>query len=162
MKDILEKISSYNLFNYLLPGALFVVILDELTPYSLTQEDLVLGVFVYYFAGLTISRFGSLVIEPTLKKISFLEFADYSDFISASKKDSKIEIFSETNNMYRTFVSMIVLLASLKLYVLLSDKFFVLNEWDLYLLITVLLVMFLFSYRKQTGYIVKRIKANNN
>ena len=84
MKDILEKISSYNLFNYLLPGVLFVVILEKFTTYSFVQENLIVGAFVYYFAGLVISRFGSLIVEPLLRKISFLKFADYEDFVSAS------------------------------------------------------------------------------
>src|SRR3989344_7954495 len=103
MKDILDKITSYNLFNYLLPGVLFVAILDKFTSYSLTQENLLIGAFVYYFIGLVISRFGSLIVEPFLKSVSFLKFADYVDFVSASKIDSKIEDFSEVNNMYRTF-----------------------------------------------------------
>ena len=50
MKELLAKLSSYNLFNYLLPGILFVVIAEELTKFSFIQEDLVLGVFVYYFS----------------------------------------------------------------------------------------------------------------
>ena len=162
MKDILGKISSYNFFNYLLPGVLFVVILDELTTYSLTQENLIIGAFVYYFVGLVISRFGSLIIEPILKKVSFLEFSDYSDFVSASKQDSEIKIFSEVNNMYRTFISMLALLILLKLYELLAVKFLVPSEWNLYLLAIILLIMFLFSYRKQTRYISKRIKVNNS
>src|SRR3989344_7226229 len=85
MKDILDKITSYNLFNYLLPGVLFVAILDRFTLYSLVQENLVIGAFVYYFVGLVISRFGSLVVEPILRWTSFLKFVSYSDFISASK-----------------------------------------------------------------------------
>jgi len=52
MKEILDKISSYNFFNYLLPGILFVVITEEFTSYSFIQENLVLGVFIYYFIGL--------------------------------------------------------------------------------------------------------------
>ncbi len=161
MKEILDKIDSYNLFNYLLPGVLFVVLLNEFTIYSFIQEDLVIGAFVYYFIGLVVSRFGSLIIEPVLKKISFLKFAKYQDFISASKQDPKIEIFSEANNMYRTFTSMLVLLVLLKLYELISVKFSLLNEWSLYVLVVVLLTMFLFSYKKQTAYVGKRIKINS-
>jgi len=160
MKDILDKITSYNLFNYLLPGVLFVAILDKFTIYSLTQENLVVGAFVYYFVGLVISRFGSLIIEPFLKSISFLKFADYADFVSASKIDSKVENFSEVNNMYRTFTAMFVLLLLLKGYELLAVKISILGEHTPLILVAVLLTMFLFSYRKQTSYITKRIKAS--
>lgn len=160
MSEILDKLSSYNIFNYLLPGILFVVILDKLTSYSLIQDNLVIGAFVYYFIGLVLSRFGSLIIEPTLKKISFLKFADYKDFVIASKNDQKIDIFSETNNMYRTFCSMFILLLLIKLYQFINFKFVQISELSPYILIFLLLIMFLASYRKQTVYITKRIKAD--
>lgn len=161
MKEILEKISSYNLFNYLLPGTLFAIILDKFTNYSLVQENLIVGAFMYYFIGLIISRFGSLIIEPLLKKMSFLKFADYKDFISASKKDAKIELFSEINNMYRTLTAMLILILTLRLYEFLDSKLPALKDWNLFILIVLLLIMFLYSYRKQTQYITKRIKATS-
>jgi hypothetical protein len=159
MKEFLEKLSSYNLFNYLLPGIVFVVILEEFTTYSITQKDLVFGVFVYYFTGLVISRLGSLIIEPVLKKITFLKFADYVDFLKASKSDTKIEILSEANNMYRTFIAMLLLLLMMKLYDYLALQWQIMNEYNLHLLIILLLIMFLYSYRKQTKYVTNRIKA---
>ena len=162
MKEILDKITSYNLFNYLLPGVLFVVILEVLTSFSLIQENLVVGAFVYYFIGLVISRFGSLVIEPFLKLVSFLKFADYADFVSASKTDPKVEAFSEVNNMYRTFTAMFVLLLLLKGYELLTIKVEIFNNYTMFILVVILLVMFLFSYRKQTLYIRKRIQASKS
>lgn len=159
MKEFLEKISSYNLFNYLLPGIIFVVIAKEFLGYSLIQTDVVVGVFLYYFIGLVISRFGSLTIEPILKKVRFLKFADYKDFVSASKLDSKIEIFSEANNTYRTFCSMLLLLLLLKLYIFIEFFHPWLKAWDVHILIELLLVLFVCSYKKQTGYITKRIRA---
>ena len=161
MKEALEKISSYNLFNYLLPGVLFSVILKQLNIYSFVQEDHIIGAFVYYFIGLVISRFGSLIIEPLLKKVSFLKFADYKDFVSASNKDPKVNILSEANNMYRTFSSMFVLLLLFKLYKIAEYYYPALKEWNLLILTILLLSMFLYSYKKQTNYIEKRIKANN-
>ena len=130
MKELLDKISSYNLFNVLLPGILFAVIAKAFTPYLFIQENIIVGAFVYYFIGSVISRFGSLIIEPLLKKIKFLKFADYKDFVSASKEDPKIDILSETNNMYRTFCSMFVLLLLLKLYAFIESVFPVLKEYN--------------------------------
>ena len=72
MKEILDKLSSYNLFNYLLPGVIFVVIANKVTHYDFIQDDIVIGAFLYYFIGMVISRFGSLAIEPILKYLSFL------------------------------------------------------------------------------------------
>src|SRR3990167_11080231 len=161
MHVILGKITSYNLFNYLLSGVLFVFMLDKFTDFSFTQENIVIGVFVYYFAGLIRSMFGSLIVEPVLKKVSFIRFAEHQDFVSSSKQDQKIETLLEASNMYRTFTAMFFLLLLFKLYNFLSVKFPILNESSLYILIALLLVMFLFSYRKQTEYISKRVKANN-
>src|SRR3989344_4784542 len=156
MKEILDKVTSYNLFNYLLPGTLFVVILERFTQYSFTQENLIISAFVYYFAGLVISRIGSLVVEPIFKKFEFVKFAEYKDFVIASKSDSKLEDLSEANNMYRTFVSMFVFLFLFKLYELFSYRFVFLTNYEDYILILILLIIFVFSYRKQTSYIKSR------
>lgn len=160
MKDLLDKLSSYNLFNYLLPGVVFAAIASKITKFSFIQSDIIAGVFLYYFIGLIISRFGSLAIEPFLKWTSFLRFADYSDFISASKNDPKIELLSEVNNTYRTICSLFVLLLLLKLYEITETWIPILKEWNNTALILLLLIMFLCSYRKQTSYITCRIQAS--
>jgi hypothetical protein len=67
MKDLLDKLSSYNLFNYLLPGVLFACLSEPIVGYNLIQTDIVVGVFFYYFLGMTISRIGSLAVEPIAK-----------------------------------------------------------------------------------------------
>ena len=161
MKDVLDKISSYNLFNYLLPGVLFTVIASNLTSYSFLQENIIISAFVAYFIGLVISRFGSLILEPFLRKISFLKLAVYASYISASKKDPKVDLLSESNNIYRTFSSMFILILLLKIFELIELKYPILKGWNPYILIALLLIMFLCSYKKQTEYITKRIKANN-
>lgn len=160
MKDLVDKISSYNLFNYLFPGVIFVVLLKQYTHYSLIQDDLIIGFFVYYFTGMAISRIGSVLVEPLLKKIKFVKFVDYSKFIETSKKDPKIELHSETNNMYRTLTTMFLVLLLSKTYEALSTVFPVLEDWGTFILVFALLAMFLFAYRKQTNYVVKRVNAN--
>jgi hypothetical protein len=160
MKEILDKISSYNLFNYLLPGVLFAYIASNLTGLNLIQTDLITGAFVYYFIGLIISRLGSLIIEPILKKTKFVNFADYKDFVLASKTDTKIDTLSEANNMYRTLMSMLLLTIILDLYSYLANRIPVIKDYSIMLLVILLFIMFLFSYRKQTNYITKRIKSN--
>lgn len=106
LKDLIGKLSSYNLFTNLLPGILFVALLRELTNLNLIFEPIFLGLFLYYFIGIVINRIGSLVIEPILRKIKFLTFIDYSKFVKASKMDEKIEILSENNNMCRSLVAL--------------------------------------------------------
>lgn len=159
MKEIIDKISSYNLFNYLFPGIIFVVFLREITNYDLIKEDFFIGAFLYYFIGLVISRFGSLIISGILKKFKFIKFADYKDFIFASDKDQKIELFSEINNMYRTIISLLTLLLLAKVYENLSNWLNISQSISYILLIIGLLILFVFSYRKQTGFVVKRVAS---
>ena len=160
MKDLLDKLSSYNIFNYLLPGVLFAALVSKMTIYTLVQNDIVIGVFLYYFLGLVVSRFGSLVIEPILKKIGFVHFASYRDFVSASKKDVKIEVLSEVNNMYRTLCSLFVLLLLLLGYQSIQSHIPQLSRWNPAIAFVLLIVLFLLSYQKQTTYVTKRIEAN--
>lgn len=157
MKDIVDKISSYNLFNYLFPGVIFAYLVSNLTKYNLIQEDFLVGAFLYYFVGLVISRFGSLVIEPTFRETGILKFADYRDYISASKKDQDIVLLSEVNNMYRTITSMLFLALLVKGYEWLSIKLCWTLNTDLIILTILLVITFIFSYQKQTGFITKRV-----
>lgn len=160
MNELLNKISSYNIVNYLLPGIVFAILARDLLHYPAIQPDIITGAFIYYFFGLVISRFGSLVIEPILKKAQFIRCADYGDFVAASKADSKLDLLSEVNNTYRTLCSLFVLMLLLRLYAHVEQELPFLRGWDTTILGVLLLVMFAFSYRNQTSYITKRIKAN--
>ncbi len=160
MKDFLDKIGTYNIFNYLLPGVLFAVFTSRLTGFNLVQEDILEGAFVYYFIGSVVSRIGSLIIEPMLKKIKFISFAPYNDFILASKLDPKIEILSEANNMYRTFCALILCLAVTYCCYIAEQKLPILSEVRPGAIVLGLLILYLFSYKKQTDYINKRVNAN--
>jgi len=162
MNDFLNKISSYNLFNYLFPGIVFCLIADKYLSYSLIQNDIVIGVFLYYFVGLIISRVGSLIIEPLLKKVGFVRFSDYKDFISASKNDPKIEALSEVNNMYRTIVSLFFSYWLITTFEVLKSKWVLIDTYTIEILILVAIVMFLLAYKKQTNYICKRVEASKD
>lgn len=162
MKEVLDKISPYNIFNYLLPGVLFIAISESFTKFSFVQGDIFIKVFVAYFIGLIISRFGSLILEPFLRKVTFLSFVDYSIYISATKKDQKIDVLSEQNNMYRSICSMFILVILLMVAEVVMDRYPSLLLTGPYVLVVMLLGMFLSAYKKQTAYIVKRIKTNGN
>lgn len=159
MKELLDKLSSYNLFNYLFPGIIFVVLAEQFTSFSFVQKDLILGAFYYYFIGMIISRVGSLIIEPILKKFKFISFASYSQFITASKQDDKIDILSETNNMYRTFCSVFLFLILLKCYEFFLAKYTWIANVDSEVAIIGMFILFLFSYKKQTKYISNRVAS---
>ena len=159
MKELIDKISSYNLFNYLFPGVIYVVLLREIGTYDMYQENNLIGLFLYYFIGLVISRFGSLLVEPLVQKSTFVKFADYKDYVIASQNDKKIELFSEINNMYRTIISLMVVVLLSKAYEKIEEKLEISNETSFIILTIALLIIFVFSYRKQTNYVVKRVNA---
>ena len=150
MTELLQKLSTYNIFNYLFPGVVFVILLKHVTNIYLIMNDLVLGMFLYYFFGLVLSRIGSILIEPALRCTKIVEFSDYARFIRASKLDDKIELLSEVNNMHRTIIAMLVVLLAIS----------ICNGSVTCLLTTGLLgivTLFVLSYRKQTSFITKRI-----
>ena len=159
MKELLDKISSYNIFNYIFPGIVFSVFLEKLFGYSIVPSDIIIGFFVYYFVGLTISRIGSLIIEPILKKIKYIKFISYENFVNAEKIDDKLEVLSEVNNTYRTICSMIFLLIVFYAIGYFLNDFLFLKGYELISLLIFLFIIFIYSYRKQTNYIVNRVQA---
>ncbi len=159
MKDLIDKLSSYNIFNYLFPGVLFAALGDRLTSYSLLIDDIMVGVFIYYFIGLVISRLGSLFLEPLLKWLKIVNFAPYSDFLKASTIDNKIELLSESNNMYRTLSSVFFCLTILKLLEFLERTYPSIAGYSATIFIFLLVLLFVFSYRKQSNYITLRISS---
>ncbi len=159
MSEFIDKLSSYNLFNYLLPGTVFAVLLRKVTGYDLIQENALVGAFLYYFAGMLISRVGSLFVEPFLKWIKFLRFAPYKNFVKATAIDPKVETLSETNNTYRTLVAMAVLLLLSMALDSAETKWSWLSAHKYLLGLVGLLALFLFSYRKQTNYIRDRVET---
>ena len=106
VKDIISKLSSYNLFNYLFPGFVFAVVFSETT--NILSKELkfdVISVVLIYFVGLLISRFGSNVLEEILKRIIFLGKIDTESLLKELEKSTKFEIIFEAMNMYRTIAA---------------------------------------------------------
>jgi hypothetical protein len=158
--DFLSKLSSYNLFNNLVPGVLFVWIAGGIVGRDLVPHDLVVSLFAYYFLGMVVSRFGSLVMEPLLRRTGFLRYGDYRDFVRASKIDPKIETLLEVSNMYRSITAMLVLLHLVRpLWWLAAKVTFARVHW-VELFCAVLLLIFALSFRKQNDYINRRVVAN--
>lgn len=157
MDGFWEKISSYNIFNNLFPGAFFIYFLERAIPADLSGNDIVKSVILYYFVGLVIGRIGSLFLEPILKLVKLIRFSSYEDYLAACAKDSKIETLLEVANMYRTLFSMsLILLASF--YVV---SHFVGAGYGLSKFISLcLVIIFIVSYIKQIKYVVKRIESS--
>lgn len=159
-EKFIEKISRYNFFNYLFPGVLFVILAPNFFGISLMlffHENLIASLFLAYLLGMIISRVGSMVIETFLRWVKFIEFVKHEDYLDALKKDEKIDTLSEENNIYRTLISLFSLLLLIRWLVPLLGHY--VSVSGIYMTILVLcLILFLFSYRKQTKYITRRIK----
>lgn len=158
MEKILDKISSYNILNNLLPGVVYCYLLDFLCEVVLINGGIIENTFVYYFIGMIISRIGSTIIEPFLKKIRFIAFAPYSLYVEAEKEDKKIAELSEGNNIYRTMMAMCVVILISLFVVLLCRKYTSFRIAWKYVMIGIWIILFGLSYKKQTRYIKKRIE----
>ena len=161
MEKFLEKISAYELLNNLLPGTLLCALLNWHTGGQFAIDNVFVEIISFYSAGLIIGRIGSLVIEPLFKKLKIIRTADYKDFIAASEKDPKIDVLSTKNNLYRTFTALFLLYAVF----LISDWIIkicpILQRWIRPIAIILLILLFSFSYRKQTNYIRNRVNIQN-
>jgi len=159
MEKLLEKISAYQFLNYLIPGLIFVYSIEYLGIYDLRDDDVFLMLFGGYFAGMVLSRIGSLIFEKYLLKWKFVEYAPYKDFKEAESKDIKITTLSTENNTYRTLLAtffVLFILYGINLIPCVSA--FMHSKWMWLVVLALLCVLFLFSYRKQTSYVRKSVE----
>ena len=108
LKQIVEKISSYNIFNNLYPGILFIYLLKFIFEINLLSDNWLENLIVFYFVGMVLSRIGSIIIEPIMKKIKLIKYAPYSDYVKASSIEPLVDTLSEVNNTYRTLLSPLI------------------------------------------------------
>lgn len=161
LAQIVEKISSYNIVNNLYPGILFVYVLKIMFGTNLLSNNWFENLIVFYFVGMVLSRIGSIVIEPVMKKIKIIKYAPYQDYVKASSIDPLVGTLSETNNTYRTLLSTFICAFVYKLgapinEVCLKNKITFLQENKDWILLTVLILLFVFSYVKQTSLCAKK------
>lgn len=159
---MLSQIATYHIFNCLVPGAIFVYLSRHLlsvspVPSLVPGNDVVTGLILSYFVGLILSKVGSLIIEPLLRYIEFIKYKPYRLYVEASGLDGKINTISEENNACCTYCSLCVSLIFLKIYEYMKPVFGNYAKYEFVVILITLLFLFLFSYRKQTEYIRKRI-----
>lgn len=170
LNNLIEKISSYEIFNNVIPVVVYSVFIENLTRSSIRTENNFIIAILFYFIGLVIGRLGSIlsdVIGWCFHKLgwkSFLNFASYSEHVQVENTDSngRIRNLVIMSNMYRTFASLFICL----FITILIDRIWPIISVDDYYKITfiaisfiLLAILFAFSYRKQTNYITKRIST---
>lgn len=156
---VLEKISSYNLLNYFLPGILLCIILKYIVGYNILVGTDLENILICYFVGLINNRISSLWGEKFLIKTKFLKFADYSDYVKAENNDDtgKLIGLSAVNNSYRSYTTVFFICFIVQLVKLLMIRVVLCIELIKLIVILMLLILFMFSYKKQTEYITERI-----
>lgn len=171
MKEFLDKISPYELLNNFLTGVCFCILIEKFTSWSLIiKDESLINCCLFYFVGLIVGRIGSLFIEPVLRhlpihtkdkiKHKFLEFADYEDFVEAEKEDDKVDTLSGKNNVYRSMTAVFFCFLIIKIYELTLHRAvisFHLGDAAIIIGSAILIILFAFSYRKQTDYVRKRV-----
>ena len=106
MSELLSKISSYNLYNYLLVGFVYNMLLCHYTQLGYVDESILKTLIVCYVMGLFIAKLASLFLEPLLIRLhwnnkKFLKWRNKNEYLEASFKDAKIPILLEEANVCR-------------------------------------------------------------
>lgn len=157
MDKIIDKLSAYNIFTNLFPGTIFCFLAEDFFGLTLIQDDLVVAFFLYYFCGMVISRVSSIVIEPLMKKIKFVTYADYKDYVAASAEDEHLAVLLETSNSYRSVVALLICLFATGVWTATTSAWPNFAAYSHYAFAVALLVLFSLAFRKQTRYIVERV-----
>lgn len=169
LKQVVGKISSYNIFNNLYPGVLFCYLLKVMFNTNMLTDNWLENLVVFYFVGMVLSRVGSVVIKPLLENVkfrkrTFIKNAPYSDYVSASAEDPLVPVLSETNNTYRTLLSCFVCALIYKIWLIINGKLIQIN-WTFFqdnkdwFILFFLILLFAFSYRKQSKYVKIRVES---
>lgn len=158
MEKFIEKLDEYNIFNYLLPGVIFTHLLKYYVEIDIFQENIIEMLFIYYFIGSIISRIGSIIVEPILIKCKFIKYVSYEEYNKACNEYKEINQFLMVNNMYRTICSGGIVLLVVKIFKEMIEKFNISLVYINTILIILVMVLYLFSYRKQTNFILKKVK----
>lgn len=157
---IFAKISPYNIINYMIPGTIFCLLIKYLVGWNFIDFDnWYLSALVFYFSGMICSRVGSLVVEKCIKCLFGVRFADYADYLRAEKMDEMVGKLNQECNAFRTYVAMILILILAMLWNWVITNCPCIAGAQKVIFILFLLVLFLSSYVKQIGYVVKRVKA---
>ena len=162
ISKISEKISRYEILNNLIPGTALCFILSYIG-YPILDYSAGVCVMICYLVGLINSRFSSLVIEWLCRKTKLIKWRNYSLYNSAKKERPFVGTLQEIANVYRAFVSVFfVSLIAYGIQKLLPNCTF-LQDYGLWILLSLMFLLFLLSYRKQVNeYVIKHIDEVQN
>ena len=161
VKTLFDKVSTYQLFNYLFPGAVLLFIL-ELCYKGEGQQNFSVWekLFLCYTVGMAVSRVGTHLFEDLFERVGLFQRTDYKEIIKAELKDSKVNMLLQVSNTYRTMAAVFLVLVIIMLINKCHCLGFVFASWLVWLSIG-LVILFIFSFRKQYNYAGNRAKFVN-
>lgn len=161
MEKLIDKISSYNILNNLIPGGIFIWLCSVLNIFTYSTTNIFKELVVYYFCGMTVSRVGSLVIETISLKVKAISYRKKTYYVQAEAHDSKLQELLAISNLYRTTSGMLFTIMIMKLCLILFSCFQISLELIYWMLIISLFVIYILSFYKQNKHIVSRVDIAN-
>jgi hypothetical protein len=156
MESLLSKISAYHLISYALTGLIVTssyIVLHGISPNF--GPAVTFG--AVYLIGLLISRIGSVLMEWPLKKVGFIKYAAYPEFVEAEGIDSKISGLAEQSSFYRTLCCGFGLAAAFSALDGREPEIAEIPGTAETIGLALASLLFLFAYRKQSKFVVDRV-----
>lgn len=161
------KIPLYDLLNKFLTGLVFIggsvvvyparalsILNSEIVKNLGTGPEIVVTVAVFattYELGLTINRFGSVIIEDVFKRLKLIQFNnDYTLFNEAKKKYPIMSTLSREYALSRTGIALFLSLVVLS---------FLAGRWSVGISCFVIMIIYFLSCRKHADKIVKLMNS---
>ena len=159
MDKIIEKIDNYNIFTNIIPG--YVLLIFNLHYFQINSLNIGEQIIISYFAGQTLNRLGSIIVQKILFKFTKEKGEDYNKYILASENDPKINILMQERNMCRTFCALFVICMIEIILSKLLKVCSIPNDIMIIILITIFLVIYSISFCKYNRYIANRVRIYN-
>lgn len=164
MENVIKIIPVYNILTNLIPGTVLAGMLKLCVPeidiFTFTDNLWMLGV-ILYFIGVVNSRISSLIIEPILKKLNWIEKAPHKNFVKAELKDStgKLTSLGRMSNEYRAYLSVFIIVGVLKALLANICLSTFLEEYGQWIFILFGIILFSVSYIKQNNFVKSRTES---
>lgn len=161
LKSLLERVSSYQIFTFLLPGVAFLAPLTWYYSKPIPETTIWEKLLICYFVGMIISRIGTFVFESwpghlPCKRLG-IELINYPQLIKSEKLDSKIGSLLQVSNTYRSMAGAafsLLLVGLVNHFYNLGFHFPRVLHW----INIFLCILFYSSFKKQYWYVNERVK----
>lgn len=161
-----STVPSYNLVCHLIPGILFAYILEQvvsisIVPQPVTGINIVYAATIIFVSGIFVNRFGSLIMERVSKNLKpgGRTKTDYKNYVIALKNDSTIERLMIMKELYKSLISVSVLVPAIWIFKVLYTESKTFAE-VLPLIVYASIILFLLNtYYRTSRYIDQRVEV---